>query len=278
MLRYVLVDVFTRAPWTGNPLAVFTEASGLSAETMQALARELNLSETTFVCASERGGTARVRIFTPKAEIPFAGHPTLGTALVLGTATGADEVTLELGVGLVPVRLERESGVLVGGWFSRPTPPPIPFSRTADLLVALDVNETASPVVLYDSGVRHLVVHLNSAADVLGLRPDYGALAELPTDTIDVVALDGPTAHLRVFAPAHGILEDPATGSAAAPIHCHLTQHTGLDPGATLSISQGTVLKRPSWIQVRASERAGMIDVGGGGVIVGRGEFDFPRA
>ncbi len=281
-LRYVLVDVFTNRPLTGNPLAVFTDGRGLSQETMQALAREMNLSETTFVLPAESGGTARVRIFTPRAELPFAGHPTLGTALVLGGSLERETLTLELAVGHVPVVLEREGGRVAGGRFARPAPLSVAFAHADAVLSALGVQRTASPVVVYDNGVRHAVVHLATRAEVDELQPDLGAVARVPVDTVDVFAAEGMTAQLRVFAPAHGVFEDPATGSAAAPVLCHLLQHAGWDPAATLSITQGEQLKRPSLLEVRrapgSADGPPLIEVGGCGVVVARGEFRLPGA
>lgn len=279
-LRYVLVDVFTERPLTGNPLAVFTDARGLTQDTMQALARELNLSETTFVLPAESGGTARVRIFTPRAEIPFAGHPTLGTALVLGRRLDAQTLTLELGVGHVPVVLERKEGRVVGGWFSRPAPPPMAFTQPDELLGALGLRQTASPVVVYDNGMRHAVVHLASKVEIEELQPNLNALTRVPVDTVDVFTFDGTVTLLRVFAPSHGVFEDPATGSAAAPVFCHLVEYAGFDPRATLSIRQGAHLQRPSRIEVRRSpgptSTPSLIEVGGAGVVVARGEFELP--
>ena len=133
---------------------------------MQALAREMNLSETTFVLPAESGGTARVRIFTPRAELPFAGHPTLGTALVLGGSLERETLTLELAVGHVPVVLEREGGRVAGGRFARPAPLSVAFAHADAVLSALGVQRTASPVVVYDNGVRHAVVHLATRAEV----------------------------------------------------------------------------------------------------------------
>jgi trans-2,3-dihydro-3-hydroxyanthranilate isomerase len=278
-LRYVLVDVFTDRPLAGNSLAVFTDARGLTRDRMQALACELNLSETTFVLPAESGGTARVRIFTPRAELPFAGHPTLGTALVLGGPLEAPRLTLELGVGHVPVVLEREGARVIGGWFSRPSPPPVAPNCQDELLGALSLGQIASPIVVYDNGIRHAVVHVTSKAEVAGLKPDLNALGRVPVDTCDVFCADGHEALLRVFAPSHGISEDPATGSAAAPVFRHLVDHAGHDPSTMLSIRQGAHLGRPSRIDVRLSPSAGappLIEVGGAGVVVARGEFRLP--
>ena len=122
MRAYMIVDVFTDVPLEGNPVAVFTDGAGLSAETMQRVARELNLSETVFLLPGEDGADARARIFTPYVELPFAGHPVLGTAFVLGEHSGADTVGLLTGSGLVRVALERRDGTIVFGEMQQPLP------------------------------------------------------------------------------------------------------------------------------------------------------------
>src|SRR6185312_3300856 len=131
--RYVVADVFTDTPLAGNPLAVFTDGRGLDDEEMQRLARELNLSETVFVLSPESGGHARIRIFTPVQEIPFAGHPTLGTAFVLAAPLQLIEIRLETGSGIVPVVLEREGARIIFGWMEQPIPTVEPFAGERDL-------------------------------------------------------------------------------------------------------------------------------------------------
>src|SRR5262245_43847159 len=128
-LRYVVCDVFTDRALTGNQLAVFTDARDLDDALMQALAREMNFAESTFVLPAAAGGHARIRIFTPRVEVPFAGHPTLGTAFVVGEATQLRDVVLETGAGLVPVRLEREGAQVRFGWMTQPVPQIAPFAR-----------------------------------------------------------------------------------------------------------------------------------------------------
>ena len=181
--RYVVVDVFTDVPLQGNQLAVFTDASSLPAETLQPLARELNVSETVFVLAPEQVGDARVRIFTPSAELPFAGHPVLGTAIVLGVERALQEVTLETGAGLVPVALRRAEGdgeERIGyGSMRQPTPTWEPYEREAELLEALGVSRSELPVEVYLNGPRHVYVELDSEQAVAALRPDLRALAAL---------------------------------------------------------------------------------------------------
>ena len=151
-LAYVLLDVFTDAPLEGNQLAVFADGRGLDPARMQRLAREMNLSETVFVLPAEAGGDARIKIFTPLSELPFAGHPTLGTAFAVGTALGTAEVRLETGVGIVPVELEREGERVVFGRMQQAIPEWARFEREAELLAALGVEPRARGVAVAVNG------------------------------------------------------------------------------------------------------------------------------
>lgn len=275
--RYVLCDVFTDQPLCGNALAVFTRATDLSAETMQAIAREMNLSETVFVSPPAAGGHARLRIFTPTREIPFAGHPVLGTAFVLGGALQAEVVRLETGRGVVPVRLEREGARIVFGWMQQPIPVPTSCSVAERLEQVLDVTATL-PIELYDNGMRHAMVTVSSPAVVEELAPDLRQLGELPVDCTSVFAGEGTDYKTRMFAPAQGVAEDPATGSAAGPLAWHLVRHERLGSGTTVRIAQGAELGRPSTLFARvegppAAPEA--IVVGGAAVVVGRGELSL---
>src|SRR5256886_4942874 len=158
--RYVLVDVFTDKPLEGNQLAVFTDARGLDGETMQALAREINFSEVTFVLPAEAGGHAKIRIFTPVKEMLFAGHPTLGTAFVLAGPLQLIELRLETGAGIVPVRLEREENRVVFRRMEQPLPTVPPFEAEAEALSAPPAGRSQLSVELYDNGVQHGHVRL----------------------------------------------------------------------------------------------------------------------
>jgi trans-2,3-dihydro-3-hydroxyanthranilate isomerase len=275
-LRYCVIDVFTDRALAGNPLIVFTDARALDAATMQALARETNLSETAFVQAPEAGGQARVRIFTPTRELPFAGHPVLGTAYVLGGPLQSDEVRLETGRGVVPVRLEREGARIVFGWM-RPAPPELaPVDDPDAVCRALGVAGSALPVEAYDNGLRHVFVALPSAEAVAALRPDPAALARLGDVGVNAFWSDGARAKTRSFAAAYGVSEDPATGSAAGPLALHLVRHGRLAYGQELEIAQGAEVGRPSTLYARVFGAAGRLDaveVGGAAVVVGRGEF-----
>ncbi len=279
--RYVIVDVFTDRALAGNALAVFTDARGLDAGELQALARELNLSETVFVLPREASGQARLRIFTPARELPFAGHPVLGTAFVIGAAVPLDVIALETGQGVVPVRLTREAGRVTFGWMTQPRPTEVPFDQGPALLAALGVDRVELPVTVYDNGLLHALVTVADRGQVASLAPDLAALARLPVTTVSVFAGEGTAVKSRTFAPAGGIAEDPATGSAAGPIAVHLLSHGRLAPGATLEIEQGAEVGRPSRLHARAEVAFGngaagevtRVMVGGAAVVVARGEF-----
>jgi trans-2,3-dihydro-3-hydroxyanthranilate isomerase len=271
--RYVFADVFTDTALTGNQLAVFTDARGLDAETMQALALEIGFSETVFVLPPEQGGTARIRIFNPVYEMPFAGHPTLGAAFVLGAPLQLGVVSLETGVGIVAVALERdESGRIVFGWMTQPVPGVEPVDA-GQVLTAVGVERSMLPIELYDNGARHIVVTLDGESELAQLTPDGAAIGRLGVTGVNCVAPGASTWRSRMFW-AKG--EDPATGSAAGPIACHLARHERVPWGEEIVIRQGVEMGRPSTLHARASGGDGLIDaveVGGSAVLVARGEF-----
>ena len=175
--RYVVADVFTDTPLQGNQVAVFTDAREIPEDKLQPIAKEMNFSETVFVYKPEGDGHARIRIFTPTIEMPFAGHPTLGTAFILSAPLSLEEIKLETGVGLVPVRLEREDGRIVFGRMEQPLPTVEAFDGEDRLLDILGVARAELPVELYDNGVRHVYVCLGSEDEVASLQPDLGRLA-----------------------------------------------------------------------------------------------------
>jgi trans-2,3-dihydro-3-hydroxyanthranilate isomerase len=278
--RYVVADVFTDRPLEGNQLAVFTDARDIPEERFQLLAREMNFSETVFTLPAESGGHARIRIFTPATEVPFAGHPTLGSAFVLAGPLQLDEIRLETGMGVVPVRLEREGARIVFGRMAQPLPIIEPYEQEADLLEALGVERSELPVEIYDNGIRHIYVTLGSEDAVAALRPDMSRLAELPAVLgVNCIAGSGSRWKTRMFAPAGGVPEDPATGSAAGPLALHLARHGRIGFGEEIEISQGAEIKRPSKLYARvegSAEAVELVEVGGSAVIVARGEFRLP--
>jgi trans-2,3-dihydro-3-hydroxyanthranilate isomerase len=280
-LRYVVADVFTDTPLAGNPVAVFTDARELESEEMQRLAREMNLSESVFVLPKEGDGHARIRIFTPSAELPFAGHPTLGTAFVLGQPMQLVEIRLETGMGVVPVALEREGDRLVFGRMTQPIPTWEPFAEEAALLAALGVEGSELPVEIYDNGARHVYVAIASEDAVAALQPDFRALSVLPEVLgTNCFAGSGSRWKTRMFAPGGGVAEDPATGSAAGPLALHLARHGRIAFGEEIEVSQGAEISRPSTLYARAdgsAEQVERVEVGGSAVVVAGGEFRLPE-
>ena len=274
--RYVVCDVFTDRPLTGNQLAVFTDAREIDDDSMQALAREMNFAETVFVLPSE-DAHARIRILTPAIEIPFAGHPTLGTAFVLAPPLQLDEILLETGRGIVPVALERDEARIVFGRMSQPPPTVEPYADADALLAAVGVERSELPVEVYDNGIRHVFVALPSEDSVASLRPDLSMLAALPGVLgVNCFAGSGRRWKTRMFAPGGGVTEDPATGSAAGPLAVHLARHGRIGFGEEIEISQGVELGRPSKLYARAEgsrDRIERVEVGGSAVVVARGEF-----
>jgi trans-2,3-dihydro-3-hydroxyanthranilate isomerase len=278
--RYVLADVFTDRPLEGNQLAVFTDARDLDEVTMQALALELGLSESVFVLPPREGGTVRVRIFTPQYELPFAGHPVLGTAFVLGAPLQLGTIVLETGSGLVSIELTRdESGRIVFGRMAQPVPTVQPYERADELVAALGVAASELPVEVYDNGARHAFVVLGSKDEVAELRPDLNAIASHELVGALACAGAGTSWKMRMFSPIGGMGEDAATGSAAGPLACHLARHGVVPWGQELEVEQGTEIGRPSRLHTRATgsgDTIEAVEVGGSAVVVARGEFSVP--
>jgi trans-2,3-dihydro-3-hydroxyanthranilate isomerase len=279
--RYVIADVFTDTPLAGNALAVFTDAREIPEELLQPLAREMNLSETVFVYKPESDGHARIRIFTPAAEIPFAGHPILGTAFVLAAPLQLGEIRLETKVGTIPLTLDRdESGRITFGRMEQPVPTVEPYGDEAELLSALGVERSELPVELYDNGLRFVYVALASEADVAAVRPALQRLGELPAVLgFNTFAGSNSKWKTRMFAPGGGVPEDPATGSAAGPLAVHLARHGRISFGEQIEISQGAEIGRPSTLFATVhgtADKVERVEVGGSAAVVARGEFQLP--
>ena len=277
MYQYVMADVFTSTPLEGNPVAVVTDARGLPPRRMQQIAREFNLSETVFVLPAEEGSDARVRIFTPATELPFAGHPVLGTAFVLSAAAGGETIRLETGAGVIRVDLTRENGRIVSGRMRQPIPSWESYDRAGELLAALGVKSAELPVEAYRNGPQHVYVTLASEQEVAAVQPDLGALGRLPAIGAVCLASAGRQWKARNFAPGLGVPEDPATGSAAGPLAVHLARHGRIAFGQEIEISQGAEIGRPSTLYARATgagDRIDAVEVAGAAVVVARGELD----
>ena len=303
--RFVQVDVFTDRVFGGNPLAVFPDPEDLSDAELQAIAREMNLSETTFAYPPTRSGAAaQVRIFTPNRELPFAGHPTIGTAYVLATLgrlpTGASEIVLEEGVGPVPVRLEGDPANPSFLWMTHPAatfqPAAGPDDRPAimralglqpeDALGGLDgppiqVGSTGLPflyVPLRDrTAVDRAVADGRALVAALGEGGPTGAFLFTPEAARSEEAARGIAgrAYSRMLAPGAGIPEDPATGSASGPLAAYLVKErlVTAPPDGTVHLlsEQGTAMGRQSFLHLRLDLVGGQIlriEVGGRAVPV----------
>ena len=299
--RFRQIDVFTRVPLTGNALAVFPDAAGLDTATMQAIAREMNLSETTFVFDSEEA-TRRVRFFTPTAEIPLAGHPTIGTWWTLAElgrldvqTSGTTEVTQETGAGVLPVRIRTAGGAPVEVTMVQ-TPPafgPV-VEDTAALSRSLGGPADAvapHPVPqVVSTGLPQLMAPVRSL-EVLQHLPVGGAggglaafLRRFDTDCVMCYSTEttraDATVHCRMFAPGLGVPEDPATGSAAGALGAYLVRHGVIRPEGTTThivVEQGIEIDRPSRITVTVTTDATggplKIEVGGEAVTVIEGDM-----
>ena len=275
LLEYLVVDVFTPRPLEGNQLGVFLDGRPLDSDQMLALAREMKFAETVFLLPAESGGDVRVRIFTPGGELPFAGHPVLGTAFVVGTALGSDSVVLETGAGPVPLALERQDGRIVFGRMEQPIPTPEPYGKESELLAALGVESSELPIELYRQGPAHIYVALPSEEAVAGLRPDMTRLSDLGAFA-NCFAGGGASWTTRMFAPASGVPEDAATGSAAGPLALHLARHGRIAFGQEIEIHQGASINRPSLLYAKvtgSAEHVESIQVGGSAQIVAHGHF-----
>jgi trans-2,3-dihydro-3-hydroxyanthranilate isomerase len=290
---YHVVDVFTEHPLEGNPLAVFSDARGLDDATMQRIALELNLSETTFVFGPELAGSdANVRIFTPRSEMKFAGHPTLGTAFVLAQ-TGivppdANEIVLQEKIGPVKVRIQRNGRAMF--WLETP---PITKGRTFDRSLcaqALSLAESdllaGVPCQLVTAGNPTIFVPLEDAATVDRAAVDTAALHRLVAAEPEPVCIfafaPAPFgAYSRMFAAELGVVEDPATGSATGPLAAFMMEH-GLvsDADGTRFVSeQGTKMGRRSLLHVHIRGELGStaIEVGGHVTPIARATLTLSR-
>lgn len=278
-LEFVTVDVFSDRRFGGNPLAVVPDGRGLDDGVMQSLAREFNYSETTFVLpANDPAHTAEVRIFTPMAELPFAGHPNVGTGFVLasrGTALGrpvVEPLVFEERAGLVPIEVLREGGAVVGARLTAPQP----FSRgeaaevdvvaAACGLDASDIDTRRHPPCVGSCGTRFIFAELNSREALARARPQSDVFARhLPIDGATGIHLyvrvdKGIDICARMFAPLHGVAEDPATGSANVAL-VGLLASLRDEPDLTLDvrIAQGIDMGRPSLLEASAEKQEGRV-------------------
>jgi trans-2,3-dihydro-3-hydroxyanthranilate isomerase len=279
-LDFTLVDVFTDRPFGGNQLAVFTDADGIDERTMQQLAREFNFSETTFVLPPrDPANTCRVRIFTPAEELPFAGHPTIGTAAVLAGARGG-EVSFVFEEGIGPVGITAD-GPMIRLHLREPayeSPAEAPSAPVIARALALP-EEAVTETWFAGIGVRFCFVRLADKELVDEAEPVRAVWKTELTDAwgtiLYVVAGDDDTElYARSFAPDVGVEEDPATGSACAALIASLAQRSGRDGEHRVRVDQGVAMGRPSVLHGTATREAGRlteVTVGGQATIIGHG-------
>jgi len=291
--RYYICDVFTDTRFGGNQLAVVPEARGLSAEQMQQIAREFNFSESTFVLPAEAGHTRRVRIFTPTTELPFAGHPNVGTAFALAAAGEfgpLDEpitVTFEEKAGVVPIAIQRRDGT--GIWCELAAPGRLSLGKTispASLAAAVSLTAdavvtTTHPPQVASVGLPFLFAELRDRAALERARPEMGGIDALaaqgvaPDVHLYVHSADDFDLRARMFAPLDGVPEDPATGSANCALAALLSHYDAAAGGAfRWRIAQGVEMGRPSVLEARTEKRDGVVveaRIGGLSVLVSEG-------
>jgi len=301
-MRYLHYDVFTDRQFEGNQLAVFPDGRGLTPAQMQAITREMNFSECTFLLPAETPDTdVRMRIFTPGAELPMAGHPTIGTTFALAhegvIAAGRERWVFGLGVGPTPVELIWAKGELSFAWMDQRRPEyRQPASSRAEIIRAAGVDPdavdaTGLPVEEISCGAAFSYVPVTTRAAVDAASPDLAALRRLEsafpgghvgvfifsTEPVDPAV----AVYSRMFAPSHGVPEDPATGGASGPLGCYLVKHglVSRDRRHDMVSLQGVAMGRPSRIHMRITEdhhgQITRVQVGGQAVRMGEGRLDL---
>ena len=303
-LKFYQADVFTGQPFGGNPVAVFPDAQGLTHVQLQQIAREMNLSETVFVLPpTDPAAVVRLRIFTPTQEIPFVGHPVLGTFFVLaelGIISIKEPVTRfmqECNIGLFPVEIHADDGLVEQVVMTQPKPEFLgPVDEVEDLykiasalgLAKYMIADAKWPIEVVSTGLPVLIVPVRTLTAVRSIRPDASAIIDIcrrfgangimvfTTVTVEPSA----TVHTRMFAPSIGILEDPATGSASGALGAYLVQNGVVDvaPTTEIIVEQGYEIERPSQILVRVESDDDIIQtvkVGGQCVMMVEGTLTF---
>lgn len=303
-IKFYQADVFTDEPFGGNPVAVIPDAEGLNDDRLQQIAREMNLSETVFVFPpTDKAAVVRLRIFTPTQEIPFAGHPVLGTFFILAALRmipvkeSVTRVMQECNIGLFPVELHAEDGRVERVVMTQPKPEFLgPVEETEDLYKVASalglskhvIADTKWPIEVVSTGLPVMIVPVRTLTAVRSIRPDASAIMDVcrrfgangimafTTVTVEPSA----TVHTRMFAPSIGILEDPATGSASGALGAYLVQNGVVDvaPRTEIISEQGYAIDRPSKIFVQVDSDDDIIQsvkVGGECVMVVEGTLNF---
>ncbi len=303
-LKFYQADVFTGQPFGGNPVAVFPDAEGLTDDQLQRIAREMNLSETVFVFPStDPAAVARLRIFTPTQEIPFAGHPILGTFYVLAhlkripVQDGITRVTQECNIGLFPIEVHADHGSVVRVVMAQPKPEFLEPIEAIDELYLIAaalgipkhmITDAKWPLQVVSTGLPVMIVPVRTLTAARSITPDASAIIKVcerlgangimvfTTVTVESFA----SVHARMFAPKIGILEDPATGSAGGALGAYLVHNGVVEVGPTteILIEQGYEIDRPSRILVQVKSEDDVIQgvtVGGQCVLVVEGTLRF---
>jgi len=303
-MKFYQADVFTGDPFCGNPIAVFPDAHGLADHQLQQIAREMNLSETVFVLPpTDQAAVVRLRIFTPTQELPFAGHPVIGTFYVLAqlgliaATDGVTRVMQECNIGLFPVELHAQEGQITSVLMTQPKPEFLgPVDEMEDVykiacglgLPKYVIADMKWPIEVVSTGLPVIVVPARTLTAVRSIQPDASAIMDLcgrfganglmvfTTVTVEPSA----AVHARMFAPSIGILEDPATGSASGALGAYLVQNGVVDvaPTTDIIVEQGYEIERPSQILVRVESDDDIIQtvkVGGQCVMVVEGTLTF---
>lgn len=296
--RFITADVFTDRPFGGNPLAVLPDATGLSTDQMQRLAREFNLSETVFVLpADDPDHDQQVRIFVPTREIPFAGHPTIGTAIILANLGAFDRtgeqisIVFKMAAGLVPVTIQMEKERAVAATLTAPKRPEVPEAPSTEAMAAL---LSLKPEQIVQAGAAScgnpfLLVQVKDRTALAGSRMDMATLHRLGEDLYAkeplVFTEDAPAGfdyQARMYAPLSGIPEDPATGSAAAALAGWLGHHDPMRDGTiSRTIAQGMEMGRPSRLDIEVDKQDGLVTavrVSGSAVLISEGMIEEPPA
>ena len=298
--RFLIADVFTDVRFGGNQLAVFLDGSGLDSGTMQDIAREMNYSETTFLLPPEGEGDFRIKIFTPAHELPFAGHPIVGSAYVIVSERMREwgklftTVTLEAGVGPIRIEVKTEGGKLGRSTMTQPLP--VVRSKYSNIeavakalsLETSSIQQTNLPVETIFNGIAAMIVPVASISAIENIKVDANKLTDISNEvgasTVLVFTREtlfpANTVHCRVFAPAAGVSEDAATGSANGCFGFYLVRHKVVQPTATTRIisEQGYEMKRPSQLYIDVDvnmdgNEVTEVRVGGSVVIAGQGEI-----
>lgn len=290
-MQFYIVDVFAEEKYTGNQLAVFTDAGSLSTQQMQRIAKEINYSETTFISQDIRAGGYDVRIFTPAQELPFAGHPTLGTAYILQQEVvkePVEKITLNLKIGQIPVTLHYLDSSVEWLWMQQKPPSfqQVFTSHTIAQALSLDISEidTRFPIQAVSTGVPFIIVPLKTQAALKRIKVNkdkyFELISNIPAKSILVYCPETYSAandlSVRVFADYFGVPEDPATGSANGCLAGYLVEYAyfGQEP-IDLRVEQGYEIGRPSLLLLKAQKVAGEIEVAVGGkvIMIAKGEF-----